>query len=98
MARIYANLIEKKIKTIDQIPKKYKEATKIRDSILLEINKLTAEKTINNKFFLEVKSNVFPGTCLKTQETDFKILDKEKGPLKIIFKDNLNFIMEKYNE
>ena len=78
--------------------KKYKEATKIRDSILLEINKLTAEKTINNKFFLEVKSNVFPGTCLKTQETDFKILDKEKGPLKIIFKDNLNFIMEKYNE
>ena len=78
--------------------KKYKEATKIRDGILLEINKLTAEKTINNKFFLEVKSNVFPGTCLKTQETDFKILDKEKGPLKIIFKDNLNFIMEKYNE
>ena len=78
--------------------KKYKEATKIRDGILLEINKLTAEKTINNKFFLEVKSNVFPGTCLKTQETDFKILDKEKRPLKIIFKDNLNFIMEKYNE
>ena len=27
MARIYANLIEKKIKTIDQVPKKYKEAT-----------------------------------------------------------------------
>ena len=27
MARIYANLIEKKIKTIDQVPKKYKETT-----------------------------------------------------------------------
>lgn len=27
MARIYANLIEKKIKTIDQVPKKYKDAT-----------------------------------------------------------------------
>lgn len=26
MARIYANLIEKKIKTIDQVPKKYKDA------------------------------------------------------------------------
>ena len=27
MARIYANLIMKKIKTIDQVPKKYKEPT-----------------------------------------------------------------------
>ena len=27
MARIYANLIEKKIKTIGQVPKKYKETT-----------------------------------------------------------------------
>ena len=27
MARIYANLIIKKIKTIDQVPKKYKELT-----------------------------------------------------------------------
>lgn len=27
MARIYANLIEKKIKTIEQVPKKYKDAT-----------------------------------------------------------------------
>jgi hypothetical protein len=27
MARIYANLIEKKIKTIDQVPTKYKERT-----------------------------------------------------------------------
>ena len=27
MARIYANLIIKKIKTIDQVPKKYKEPT-----------------------------------------------------------------------
>lgn len=27
MARIYANLIEKKIKTIDDVPIKYKDAT-----------------------------------------------------------------------
>lgn len=27
MARIYANLIEKKIKTIEQVPRKYKEIT-----------------------------------------------------------------------
>lgn len=27
MERIYANLIEKKIKTIDQVPEKYKERT-----------------------------------------------------------------------
>ena len=27
MVRIYANLIIKKIKTIDQVPKKYKEPT-----------------------------------------------------------------------
>lgn len=27
MARIYANLIEKKIKTIDQVPKMFKDAT-----------------------------------------------------------------------
>ena len=78
--------------------KKYQEATKIRDGIILEINKLTAEKTINNKFFLEVKKNLFPGTLVRTQETVFKILNKEIGPLKILFKDNANFIMEKYNE
>ena len=27
MVRIYANLIEKKVKTIDQVPNKYREAT-----------------------------------------------------------------------
>lgn len=78
--------------------KKYKDTEKERDSILKEINKITEEKTIDDKFFCLVNKCIYQGVKLQSEKNTFKILKKEKGPLKIIFKENFDFEMERNYE